>query len=161
MCCYTDAVVHNNRNEASYGVLILDQNHKIFGAMAMADNTPLLPLAGEVQAIIQGLRLLQRLHIANVALFSNSLSAVQMINDVRCTTSKVHHWIVQIRKLCSELNTIGIFYTPRSKNMRADRLAKEALSKRLSMLWLSNFPLWLVSMGSETHCKCLSYCNCS
>lgn len=106
----------------------------------MYDRIMLLPLATEVQVMLYGIWLLQRLQYQDVHLHSDSLLVVNMVKGAQHDTPEVHHWVVQIRDMTKTFSSFQISYIPRNRNFRADILAKKALCTNNSILWLSNFP---------------------
>lgn len=110
---------------------------------------------------MQGIKLLQWLEISQATLYSDSLNAVNMISgDTEDPSTEVRHWIIQIQDMCKTFTSLRVYHIARRDNWRADRLTKEALCQRNSMLWMSNFPSWLVSKGQNAHCKCIEFCKC-
>lgn len=89
---------------------------------------------------MHGLRLILRMEIHEVHIFSDSLNTVRMINGEIDKSPEVSHWITTTQDLCQSLQTISLSYISRDKNRRADGLAKDVLMHQNSMLWLDNFP---------------------
>lgn len=158
---FTDAAVRQYKVGVGYGMVIVNEDDTLQSALHMFENRSLSPLAVEVQAILQAVMLLMRMHIAEVVLHSDSLSALRMINGEQEPNSEVHFWILQIKELSKTFTSLIYVHVGRSSNGRADALAKYALQSTQSMLWLSNFPIWLVSMGPNVHCKCINVCSCN
>lgn len=119
------------------------------------------PLAAEVNAIIHGIRLLQRMNISNACVFSYSLVAVKMIQGEMQIMSDVYHWIIQIQEMKRCFQELSFYHISQDHNRRADFLARDALARRQSRLWLENLPQWLSSMSNHTNCKCNLLCTCS
>lgn len=70
-------------------MVILNGENQICGAMEYFDETRHSPLAAEVNALIHGMRLLQRMQFTRATL-------INMINgDIEISTD-VFHWILQI-----------------------------------------------------------------
>lgn len=112
--------------------------------MEMVDPIYHSPLAAECQAIMHGIRLLQQMQIKDACVYSDSVNAIKMINGEQIITSEVYQWVIRIR--------IG--------NRKVDFLARDALDQNRSMLWFSQFPLELLSMGPHVLCKCTTRCDC-
>lgn len=100
------------------------------------------------------------MQVKDACVYSDSITAINMIRGEQDTTSNVHHWIVQIQDMVQQFVSLYLCYIPRGRNRHADYLAKEALANHSSMLWLSIFPSWMLSLGSVAHCKCITPCNC-
>lgn len=104
---------------------------------------------------------MQRLQYSKAQVFSDSLNAINMIMGELQTSPQVHHWVLQIQDMCSHFSYLNFFHVPRIRNRNADLLAKDVLEKSRSMLWLSDFPIWLSPVGFSTRCKCKMYSVCS
>lgn len=130
------------------------------GALQTFEHRSLSALQTEVQAIFHALKLLIRMHIYEAVLCSNSQSAIMMINEEQKSETEVHYWIVQIHELKQAFSSLTFVHIGRSQNERADILAKQVLQRSQSILWLSNFPSWLITMGQKAHCKCIHVCSC-
>lgn len=76
---FTDAARGSGNTGVGYGAIILGLDGKVCGTMEFMDPTLHTPLAAEVNAIIHGIRLLQRMDVSTVTIFSDSLVAITMI----------------------------------------------------------------------------------
>lgn len=150
---YTDASVRAPLVGSGYGAVLYDTQGQIHAAMEFWDPVTHTPLATEVQAIIHGISLLQRLQISSAMVHLDSIYAIKMIWGQTQISSDVHHWIHQIRSMSAYFETLAFKHVPRDANTCADYLAKEALDQQNSMLWLGNVPLELVSMSASTQCN--------
>lgn len=68
---FTDAAVGEQMAGAGYGVFIADAGDNVQGVMEFFDCTPSTPLVAEVNAIIHGIRLLQRMNISIAYVYSD------------------------------------------------------------------------------------------
>lgn len=158
---FSDAAIRDQHVGVGIGVFLIDGDGNIICAMKNYEDRTLSPLAAEVYAIIQAVRLLIRLNIHVAKLHSDSSNAIHMINGEQEPDSEVYHWISQIQEMRKEFETLNFTYISRYRNSQANALAKLALRKSQSMLWMYDFPHWLKSMGQRAHCKCSMSCLCN
>lgn len=97
---YTNDAVHSQNKGTGYGAVINSPDGHLKSAVKMIDTVTLLSLAAEVQAIIHGIRLLQRLQIKEASVFSNSFCAISMINGEQQVPPEVFHLMVHIQDMC-------------------------------------------------------------
>lgn len=121
---FTVAAVNPSVQGSGCGGLVLDDKGNIKGALEVFVPALHLPLAAECQAILHGLRLLQRLQISHAHVFSDSLMAIRMINAELDISSEVHHWIMDIRDLRKSFITLIFSNISRHRNSRAIILLK-------------------------------------
>lgn len=77
---FTDAAVNMHSMGVGYGMVVLGPNGQMITTMEMSDRTLFTPLAVEVQAILHGIHLLQRLKYKTVQIFSDPSITISMIN---------------------------------------------------------------------------------
>lgn len=158
---YTDAAVDTRAGGVGYGAVLVGVDSNLCGALEVMEPTIHTPFAVEVNAIIHGIRLLHRMNISHASVLSDSLTTIKMIRGELEMSSDVHHWIIQIERMIPSFQNISFIHVSKKDNLRADSLAKDALASRTSMLWLEDFPQWLMSMDNFIHCNCHFLCNCS
>lgn len=144
-----------------YGAAITGPNEKLIGAMEYFDPILHSPLAAEVNPLIHGLRLLQRMNISCAIVCSDSTNAVKMIRGDIQPITDVHHWILQIHQLAESFDRISFNLVSRHCNKQADYLAREALAHQRSMLWIGDIPRALISITNFSPCNCKVSCICS
>lgn len=161
MVLHTDGAVNPQLRGVGYGAVVTEPDDKLIGALEFFDPVSHSPLAAEVNAMIQGLRLLQRMNISCASICLDSINVVKMINGDIHTTSDVHHWILQIQHMKESFDTLAFTYVSRQCNRQADFLAKEVLSYQRSMIWVGNFPPTLTTIRASSPCNCKMSCLCS
>lgn len=126
--------------------------------MDMVEHAALSPLAAEVQAMLHGLRLAQRMQIKVCQVCSDSLTAIRMINSEIDMLLEVEHWVLTIQNMCQEFLSISFTHISRNSNLRADALAKDTLHHTRSMLWMSDYPSWLLVLDNDAQNNCNVIC---
>lgn len=76
---FSDAAINTNSDGVGLGVVVCRPDDMLAGAMEMIDQSSLSPFAAEVQALLQGIRLLKRMQCCDAQIFSDSANAINMI----------------------------------------------------------------------------------
>jgi ribonuclease HI len=81
----------------------------------------------EYEALLAGLRLVQRIGAKKVLMYSDSQLAVnQITGEYEVREEKLQKYLEELKRVCNEFEHVEIMYVPRGKNRKADALSKLA-----------------------------------
>ena len=101
-------------------------------------------LMAEAYAIRDGVRLACDLGYREVALESDSLQVVKMLESSHHNRSEISAILHEITVLSGHLENFKLIYVPREANELAHLCAKQATSSRRRCLWINYIPAFLI-----------------
>ena len=128
---YVDGASHGNPGPAGIGILILDESGSIVGEISeyVGEKTN---NEAEYLALIRALREALKFSPRETQIFSDSeLIVKQLRGEYRVRGEHLKPLHSEVLKLLSKLKNIEIKYVEREENRVADRLANQAIEKRI------------------------------
>lgn len=104
---FTDATVQFHKEGTGLGAIVLDPDGALKGTLEVKNEITYSPLAAEFHAIIQGIRLLQKMQIRGACVYSDAVNAINMIKGEQMITSDVYHCVAQIQNMEIYFNSLS------------------------------------------------------
>lgn len=83
--------------------------------------------------------------LQNLAIFSDCLVAVHLVQGDISVRSEVASWLEDILVLKGKFDDVFFDHISRKQNCLADILAKKACYNDVNGIWKDNFPSWLLN----------------
>lgn len=147
MIINVDATCDIHSDKYGIGVIIRSIDGSVNAAMHGQYPYLLNPLCAEAKAVLEGLRLAQRLEIKEAEIYSYSLGLISMINGLVDEATEVSALLWDIKEMHNTFSSIRSFHLNRANNSIAHRLARVGTGSE-PMFWIRDLPAWLHSLVS-------------
>jgi ribonuclease HI len=127
----TDGLSKNNPGPAAIGAILKDTCGKIVATISQAIGVATNNEA-EYRAIVTALEKALKLGAKQIELRSDSELVVNQLNGrYKIKSTALRPFYLQTAKLLGQFEKVAVVYVPREQNTEADRLANEALKKKM------------------------------
>lgn len=145
-----DAGIDDSKHTVSVGIVVRDTRGVVIGAKSCLIHNPGSIKGAEAAAIRTGMEFCLHNGFQNVFIFSDSLLAVQAINNREVDLTHVGSIILDIYDLFESKIFISLVHMRRTANVLAHQLARLALSSHSCYVWLEDsVPNWIFVIASH------------
>ncbi|KAL9441066.1 hypothetical protein AB3S75_019689 [Citrus x aurantiifolia] len=135
-----DAATDSKTSRAGLGAIIRDSSGKCMAAGIKAVNFNGGVSIVEAEAAEWGVQIAQQMGMQSIILETDSQEAADLINNRERNLTEIGWTISEIQSLKKTFSSFETNYVPRACNISAHLLAKVALEKLESFVWMKNFP---------------------
>lgn len=151
MIIHVDVACDTSERQARVGVVIRDSRGGLIATLHSLLVSNVNTLCAEALAILEGLRLADRMNFRRAKIFSDSLSLVMMLRKETTVCINVASIIWDIEGMMKCFQSVVVEYVSQNYNVLTHTLARQSLWDG-SILWLSSFPSWLFEVAcNELH----------
>lgn len=127
----TDGLSKNNPGPAAIGAILKDPRGKVVATISQAIGVATNNEA-EYRAIVAALEKALNLGAKQIELRSDSELVVNQLNGrYKIKSTALRPFYLEVAKFLGQFEKITVTYVPREQNTEADRLANEALKKKM------------------------------
>jgi ribonuclease HI len=127
---YIDGASSCNPGESGAGIVAYDEE----GREILRESVYLGQMTNnmaEYEALAHALKRATESQVQDVSIYTDSLLVVnQVLGTYRVHNSTLREYVDKIKKVIRDLSSFKVKHIPRDKNKLADRLAKEAITKK-------------------------------
>ncbi|KAL9450806.1 hypothetical protein AB3S75_012526 [Citrus x aurantiifolia] len=135
-----DAATDSKKSCAGLGAIIRDSTGNCMAAGIKAVKFSGVLSIVEAEAAEWGVQIAQQRGMQSIILETDSKEVADLINDRERNLTEICWTISEIQSLKKTFNSFETKYVPRACNNSAHLLAKVALEKLESFVWVENFP---------------------
>ncbi|MEO1770479.1 ribonuclease HI family protein [Candidatus Enterococcus ferrettii] len=129
---FTDAATNAQEKKSGGGILIVDDTQQTQLAIPLKEEDN---HTAELAALLYAMRYLLDQHLAdqNVLLYSDSKTAIKILDQGRTKNNRFLPYLMEFNELAPQFTLLVLQWIPESKNKGADHLARQGLQKSLKL----------------------------
>ncbi|KAH9708382.1 hypothetical protein KPL70_012867 [Citrus sinensis] len=144
-----DAATNSEKQIAGLGAVIRDEAGNVIDAAVKVSKFYGDVFIAEAEAIKWGLQLAGNVCIEYLIVESDAQEVVKLVNNSRGCRSEIFWTISEVQRVLKSFSSVCVQYTHRSCNAIAHSLAKLALEKLETIIWLGSYPPYLLYLLSS------------
>ncbi|MGG5331545.1 ribonuclease HI family protein [Enterococcus sp. AZ163] len=129
---FTDAATNAQEKKSGGGILIVDDTQQTQLAIPLEEEDN---HTAELAALLYAIRYLLDQHLTdqNVLLYSDSKTAIKILDQGRTKNNRFLPYLMEFNELAPQFTLLVLQWIPESKNKGADHLARQGLQKSLKL----------------------------
>jgi hypothetical protein len=140
-----DTAIHKQSGCIAFGIVARDCEGFLLGAKCVHLKLLVDPKVAEVMAALHAILFSREVGFFDVVFEGDALQVVRDINSAPPYSSRIGHFIESINQELGCFRSSSVVFVPRECNVAAHTLAKEAVSRRLTAVWLEETPSCILS----------------
>ena len=144
-----DAATNSEKQTAGLRAVIRDEARNVIAAAVKVSKFYRDVFSAEAEAIEWGLQLAGNACIESLIVESYAQEAVKLVNNSRGYRSEIFWTISEVQRVLKSFSSVYVQYAHRSCNVIAHSLAKLALEKLKSIVWMGLCPPHLLYLSSS------------
>ncbi|KAK9209155.1 hypothetical protein WN944_001519 [Citrus x changshan-huyou] len=135
-----DVAINTKNQIAGVGAVIRDSNGKIIAAGINQIHLKGPVSLAEAETVQWGLQLAKEADLTSLIIKSDCLEVVQLVNNTKGSKTEIFWTILEIRNQLKGFQKVIVHHILRQCNAYANSLAKLALGRNSSSMWLGTIP---------------------